>query len=98
MGWVVNATPRPLYPWERDPVPIVLEAVLAPGQVCTGAENLRTEIRSADRIAHSGSLYRLSFRGCSIERHNVGVLLVFFVRCQKKALISLDDTLIDWSL
>ena len=22
-GWVVNATPRPLYPWERDPVPIV---------------------------------------------------------------------------
>jgi hypothetical protein len=23
MGWVVNATPRPLYPRERDPVPIV---------------------------------------------------------------------------
>jgi len=22
-GWVVNATPRPLYPRERDPVPIV---------------------------------------------------------------------------
>jgi hypothetical protein len=22
-GWVVNATPRPLCPWERDPVPIV---------------------------------------------------------------------------
>jgi hypothetical protein len=26
MGWVVNATPRPLYPRERDSVPIVLEA------------------------------------------------------------------------
>jgi hypothetical protein len=23
MGWVVNATPRPLYPRERDPIPIV---------------------------------------------------------------------------
>ena len=22
-GWVVNATPRPLYPWDRDPVPIL---------------------------------------------------------------------------
>jgi len=22
-GWVINGTPRPLYPWERDPVPIV---------------------------------------------------------------------------
>jgi hypothetical protein len=26
-GWVVNATPRPLYPRRRDPVPIVQEAV-----------------------------------------------------------------------
>jgi hypothetical protein len=25
-GWVVNATLRPLYPRERDPVPIVQEA------------------------------------------------------------------------
>jgi hypothetical protein len=25
-GWVVNATPRSLYPRERDPVPIVQEA------------------------------------------------------------------------
>jgi hypothetical protein len=26
MGWMVNSTPRPLYPRERDPVPIVQEA------------------------------------------------------------------------
>jgi hypothetical protein len=26
-GWVVNATPRPLYPHERDPVPIVQKAM-----------------------------------------------------------------------
>ena len=40
MGWMVSATPRPLYPRERDPVPIVQEAGWAPGPVWTGAENL----------------------------------------------------------
>ena len=40
MGRVLNATHRPLYPWERDPVPIVQEAGWAPGPVWTGAENL----------------------------------------------------------
>jgi hypothetical protein len=29
-GWVVNATPQPLYPRERDPVPIVQEGGWAP--------------------------------------------------------------------
>jgi hypothetical protein len=42
MGWVVNATPRPLYPRERDQVPIVQEAGWAPGPIWTGAENLPT--------------------------------------------------------
>ena len=37
---MVNGKPRPLYPRERDPVPTVLEAGRAPGQVWTGAENL----------------------------------------------------------
>ena len=32
-GWVVNATPRPLYPRERYPVPIVEKAGWAPGPV-----------------------------------------------------------------
>jgi hypothetical protein len=46
-----NATPRPLYP-EKDPVPIVWEAVLAPGPVWTGAENLAyIGIRTPDRSA-----------------------------------------------
>ena len=40
MGWVVNATLRPLKPRKRDPVPIVEEAGWAPGPVWTGAENL----------------------------------------------------------
>ena len=38
--WVVNATAQPLYPRERDPVPILQEVGWAPGPVWTGAENL----------------------------------------------------------
>ena len=37
--WVVNSTPRPLYPQEGDPVPTVQEAGWARGPVWTGAEN-----------------------------------------------------------
>ena len=37
---VFNATPRPLYPRERDPVPLVQEAGWATGPVWTGADNL----------------------------------------------------------
>jgi hypothetical protein len=39
MGWVVKATPRPLYPRKKDLVSIVLDAGWAPGQFRTGAEN-----------------------------------------------------------
>ena len=62
MGWVANATPRPLYPQERGPVPILHEAGLAPGPVWTGAEKLApTWIRSPERLTRSESLYRLSY-------------------------------------
>jgi len=40
MNWEANARTRPLYPWEREPVPIVKEAGWAHGPVWTGAENL----------------------------------------------------------
>jgi hypothetical protein len=40
MEWVVNITPRPLNPRERDPIPNVLEAGWAPGPVWMVAENL----------------------------------------------------------
>jgi len=39
-GWGVSVTPRPLFTPGKDPVPIVQEAVWAPGPVWTGAENL----------------------------------------------------------
>ena len=64
MGWAVKATPRPFYPRERDPIPIVQEAVWAPGPVWTDAENLDlTGIRSPDRTARSESLYGLRHPG-----------------------------------
>ena len=47
MGWVVYATPRPLYRRERDPVPTVREAGWVQGLVWTGAEKFSpTAIRS----------------------------------------------------
>ena len=39
-GWVVNATPRPFYHGERDPVPTVQEAGWVLGLGLTGAEYL----------------------------------------------------------
>jgi hypothetical protein len=49
MGWVLNATPRPLYPRERDPVPTVQEAGWTSVPVWTGAEKSR-ELGSDPRI------------------------------------------------
>jgi hypothetical protein len=56
---MVNATPQPLYPRERDPVPIVQEAGWAPGPVLMVAEYLTsTGIRSPEPATRSESLYR----------------------------------------
>ena len=66
MGWVVNATPRSLYPWERPGT----QCGWAPGPVWTGAEYLAsTGIRSPDRPARSELLHRLNYRGppCSVD-------------------------------
>jgi hypothetical protein len=61
---VVNATPRPVYPRERDPVPIVYQAGWAPVPVWTKAENLTpTGIRFPDAPARTESLYRLRCPG-----------------------------------
>jgi len=58
MGWVVNATLRPLYSRERAPLPIVQEAGWIPGPVWKGAENLApTGIRFPESSALSESLF-----------------------------------------
>jgi len=63
MGRLVNARPRSLYPWGRDPVPNV-QADWAPGLVLTGAENLATHWdSSSDRPANSEPPYRLCYPG-----------------------------------
>jgi hypothetical protein len=65
---VVNCTPRPLYPRERDPVPIVQEAGWAPGPVWKGAKNLApTGIRSPNHPVRIESLYRLRYPGPKVE-------------------------------
>jgi len=46
---MVNARSRPLYPRERDPVPVTVQAAWASGSIRTGAENLASiGIRSLD--------------------------------------------------
>jgi hypothetical protein len=60
MGWVVKATPQPLYPQKRDPVLIVWHDGWATGLVWPSGENLaHTGIRSPNRPARSESLYQL---------------------------------------
>ena len=62
-GWGVSVTPRPLFTPGKDLVPIVQEAVWAPGPVRTGVENLApTGFRSPDRPACILSLYRYATR------------------------------------
>ena len=66
---MVSVRPRPLFTPGKDPLPIVEEAVWAPGPVWTGAENLAsTGIRSPDRSARSQSLYRLRYPAYSVQR------------------------------
>jgi hypothetical protein len=63
MGWVVNATPLPLYPCERAGTRCV-EGEVGLGPVWTGAENLASAgIQSPDRLVRSESLYRLRCPG-----------------------------------
>jgi hypothetical protein len=51
MGEGVNAAPRPLYPREAAPFPIVQEAGWAPGTVWTGVENLAPYRDSIHRLS-----------------------------------------------
>ena len=53
-GWMVNAKPRPLYPYQTDQVPEVLEAGWVPGPVWWVWSHLvLTAIRSPDRPGRS---------------------------------------------
>ena len=62
--WEVNATFRPFYLLEREPVLIVQEVRWVPGPVLKVAENFAVSgIRSPDRTALRESLSRLRHSG-----------------------------------
>ena len=69
MGWVVNATPRPLYPRER-PGTRCIGGWVGPGAGLDGCgKSLPHLIRSPDRAARSESLYRLSYPGPPLSKY-----------------------------
>jgi len=87
--WVVNATPRPLYPI-KDPVTIVQDAGLSPGPVWKGTENLAyTSIRIPDRPALSQSLYRLSYPGYILFPVFLASFVFIFFFCGHRRFVAL---------
>ena len=75
-GWVVNATPLPLYPRERAPLPTVEEVVWAPDLVRMDMEKRNplapTEVRSSQPVA---SRYTDSSIPADLQVHNGCLLL-----------------------
>ena len=64
-GRGVNATLRPLYPEERNPVPIAQDAGWSSKTVCMSQKNFApTGVRTPDCPASSQSLNCLRYRGC----------------------------------
>jgi len=61
-GRVVSSTPRPHFTPGKEPVPILQEAVWAPGLVWTCGKSRPHRDSIPDRPARSQSLYRLSYR------------------------------------
>jgi len=68
-GFVCNATLRPLYQRKRDPVPILLEAVLASVPVWTGVKERKFLVSSGFQTPNIQS----------ISSRNISVLIVKFV-------------------
>ena len=82
-GWVVNATPRPLYPRERRGNHCIGGWVDS-GSVWRGAEDLApTGIRSLDRPARSESLYWLSYPGSLYIYIYIYIHIIFVYKCHR---------------
>jgi hypothetical protein len=86
---LVSVTPRPLYPLERDAVPIVQEAGWAGGLVWTRSENLALdEFRIPKRPTRSESPYLLRYRS-SQKIANI----YFKIYCKKYRIFTLKQYL-----
>jgi hypothetical protein len=100
-GWVVNAAPRPLYPQQRDPVPIVQEAERAPRPVWTGAENLApppgVDPRTVQPVASRFTACPISV-GCVIERKILAFAgnLIPSIQLRSREYVSLCIVLHKW--
>jgi len=72
MGWVVNATPRPLYAGERAPYPLYKKLDEPQGPVWTDAEYVvSTGFRSPVRPAGSELVYWLRYPGLGFSVSNI---------------------------
>ena len=60
-GWVVSSTPQPHFTPGKDSVPILQETGWAPGPVWVGRKSRPYQHSIPDRLAHSQSLYQLSY-------------------------------------
>jgi len=79
MGWLVNTTPRQLYPG-KDAVPIVKEAGWVPGTVWTGAENLAQTLfdpRTVQPVASRRIDWAVPARKCLMNNVNLQRLKIF---------------------
>jgi hypothetical protein len=82
-GWLVNFTPRSLYPQKTDLLSNVQEAWWIPGPECASADNFTpTWIRSQDQLARSESLYRLSYPGPRINYINASTYMSHLLKQQ----------------
>ena len=78
MGWVVNATPRPLYPREKEPVSTAQEGGWDPGPVWTGTKKLVPHQDSIPeqsipkRFAIPTELSRPNLKWVNLEVENTG--------------------------
>lgn len=72
MRWVVNAAPRPFYPREAAPVPVVQEAGGARAGLNGCGEKKMccpTVLRTADGPARTEALYRVRYPGPCLQKN-----------------------------
>jgi hypothetical protein len=72
-GWVVSSTPWPHFTPGKDTLPILQEAVWAPGLIWSGGKSCRYRDSMPDRPVRSQSLYRLSYRAHTLVSYRTKV-------------------------
>jgi len=89
-GWVVSSTPQPQFSPGKDPVPIVLEAGWAPGQVWTGGKSRphRDSIPDCPPLFSRSFYYSTYYTNiplCYIPLQNYCAFVVYNYRIKNKS-------------